>query len=109
MNVRINESGIHGMGVFANEVIKTGDWTYMYGEFRIMLPGDPYETFAVEVYDKVFIPYAPFCFVNHSDNPNCEMLEDEESLWPMLYIRALRRIKRNEELTFDYGYDPSTN
>ena len=38
--------------------------------------------------------------INHSCNPNCEVLEDKKQLW----IFALRDIKKNEELTYDYGF-----
>ena len=38
--------------------------------------------------------------INHSCNPNCEVLEDNKQLW----IFAIRKIKKNEELTYDYGF-----
>ena len=38
--------------------------------------------------------------INHSCNPNCEVLEDNKKLW----IFAMRDIKKNEELTYDYGF-----
>ena len=38
--------------------------------------------------------------INHSCNPNCEVLEDNKKLW----IFAIRNIKKNEELTYDYGF-----
>ena len=38
--------------------------------------------------------------INHSCNPNCEVLEDNKKLW----IFAIRDIKKNEELTYDYGF-----
>ena len=37
---------------------------------------------------------------NHSCNPNCEVLEDNKQLW----IFAMKDIKKNEELTYDYGF-----
>ena len=38
--------------------------------------------------------------INHSCNPNCEVLEDNKQLW----IFAIKDIKKNEELTYDYGF-----
>ena len=38
--------------------------------------------------------------INHSCEPNCEVLEDKGQLW----IFALRDIKKNKELTYDYGF-----
>ena len=38
--------------------------------------------------------------INHSCNPNCEVLEDNKQLW----IFATRDIKKDEELTYDYGF-----
>lgn len=40
-------------------------------------------------------------FINHSCNPNCESMIYRREIW----VRALRRIKPGEELTFDYGFD----
>jgi len=38
--------------------------------------------------------------INHSCNPNCEVLEYNKQLW----IFAMKNIKKNEELTYDYGF-----
>ena len=38
--------------------------------------------------------------INHSCNPNCEVLDYNRELW----IFAIRDIKKNEELTYDYGF-----
>ena len=38
--------------------------------------------------------------INHSCSPNCEVLEYKKQLW----IFAMRDIKKNEELTYDYGF-----
>ncbi len=38
--------------------------------------------------------------INHSCNPNCEVLEYKKQLW----IFSMRDIKKNEELTYDYGF-----
>jgi SET domain-containing protein len=53
-------------------------------------------------------PEPPFCFVNHSCEPNCEIYYDEppsaneppDRLW----LRTLRVIDCGEELTIDYAW-----
>lgn len=41
-------------------------------------------------------------FINHSCEPNCDVLDHDEST---LNLVAKRNIKSGEELTIDYGYD----
>jgi SET domain-containing protein len=41
-------------------------------------------------------------YINHSCNPNCEIENDGQHIW----IVAKRDIKKNEELYYNYGYDP---
>lgn len=108
MNVRVALSSIHGHGVFANEHIEEGQWQYVYGELRHIKPGDPFEHYGLE-WDNgyTYMPYGPWCCVNHGDKPNCEVYADGEDEHPIIYITALRDIEPGEELTIDYGYDPS--
>jgi uncharacterized protein len=53
-------------------------------------------------------PEPPFCFVNHSCEPNCEIFYDApigaNDLPDRLWLRALRSIDRDEELTIDYAW-----
>ncbi len=39
--------------------------------------------------------------INHSCNPNCEVLDESKS---KIWITAIRNIKKNEELSYDYGF-----
>ena len=39
--------------------------------------------------------------INHSCSPNCEVLDEGES---EIWITAIRNIKKNEELSYDYGF-----
>ncbi len=110
MNVRIAQSPIHGLGVFANEPIKKDHWQYLYGDLRVVLPGDPVEKYGIEWDEtKTFIPFAPFCCCNHSEEPNCEIndIDLDPRGHPMLYITPLRNIEQDEEILINYGYDPS--
>jgi uncharacterized protein len=47
--------------------------------------------------------------INHDPEPNCEwrMLQVHDR-W-MIEVWSLRRLSCGEELTFDYGYDPTVN
>ena len=38
--------------------------------------------------------------INHSCNPNCEVMDYKKQLW----VFAMKDIKKNEELTYDYGF-----
>ena len=40
-------------------------------------------------------------FINHSCKPNCEsILYNDEEIW----IKSIKKIKKGEELTYDYGF-----
>jgi len=107
MNVCIAKSHIHGRGVFANEFMAEGAWQFVYGEVRTILPGDPLEKYGTEWDDDhTFIPYAPWCCCNHSEDPNCEISE-YDGHGNVMVIGVLRDIAQGEEITLDYGYDPS--
>jgi uncharacterized protein len=41
-------------------------------------------------------------YINHSCKPNCESINyDDKEIW----IQSIRKIKKGEELTYDYGFD----
>ena len=102
MNVRTAASPIHGIGVFANEAIDKDDWQYVYGDLRIIHPGDHLEGHCVEWDDeKTFVPFMPWFFCNHSDVPNCE-ISNYEGQGDVLIIETLRDIDLDEELTIQY-------
>jgi SET domain-containing protein len=47
------------------------------------------------------VEWNPARFLNHSCEPNCEALLEDERIW----IVSIRDIAAGEELTFNYGYD----
>lgn len=47
------------------------------------------------------VDWNPARLLNHSCSPNTEALADGERIW----ITALRDIKADEEITFNYNYD----
>lgn len=108
MNICVYRSLLDGHGVFAEEPIQKSEWQYVYGYVAPNIPGDPHAHYAFE-YAKgfMFVPYAPWCYLNHSNTPNCEVTNEGSAGW--LVITALRDIEFTEEITLDYGYgyDPS--
>ena len=55
-------------------------------------------------------PKAPFRYLNHSCEPNCEVFSwnaepgEDPSVSDRLWLQALRTIQPDEELTIDYGW-----
>ena len=103
MLVERRESKIHGSGVFARQNIEKGDWQLVYGEV-IPLQPHPMEHYCLEHDRGQYLPYGPFCWANHSTNPNCEMCWDEDE--QIYYIETLHPIHAGEELLIDYGFTP---
>jgi len=123
LNIYIDNSPIHGKGVFAYSCIKKDEWQCIYGWIYKYKPvwGRAKEsaTQALKDFEQAwtygfewdndsgFVPFAPWCYLNHSNDPNCEVVEPEEAKGnSILIVTALRSIPKNRELTIDYGYDP---
>jgi hypothetical protein len=83
----IGPSDIHGAGILAKEDIP--------GEIEIGI---------THVYDPDFqddfIRTPLGGFINHSNTPNCEIIEDEAKEYRILH--TLRKIEAGEELTVEY-------
>lgn len=50
--------------------------------------------------ESMFMPYNPFCFLNHSENNNADVYEDEDGNFVLLIAKV---IKADQEITIDYG------
>jgi len=118
----VKNSGIHSMGVFARKNIKKGtriieylgrEITHQESEllYDKMLsqhkknPNKPsVYTFSIDnekdLDGDVWWNLAKY--INHSCNPNCESIMEEDNT---IALFALRDIKEGEELSFNYGYD----
>ncbi|MDP2628906.1 MAG: SET domain-containing protein-lysine N-methyltransferase [Nanoarchaeota archaeon] len=46
-------------------------------------------------------PWNPARLINHSCNPNCDIEIKKNHIW----IISLRKIKKGEEISYNYGYD----
>lgn len=108
----VRNSAIHGRGVFATAEIGRGERIIEYkGErtsWAIALarddsdPSDPAHTFLFETEDGHVIDASvggnSARWINHSCAPNCVTHEDGGRV----YIAAKKKIRRGEELTYDY-------
>jgi SET domain-containing protein len=111
----VRRSKVQGRGVFAAEGIARGARVVEYTGARITHaeadasaddddPGRRHHTFLFAVDDEVVIDGSvggsDARFVNHSCDPNCEIVIARRRV----YIRALRDIDAGEELSYDYWY-----
>ena len=81
--VYINESNIHGRGIFTNDDIKTGE---VIGVSHV-------------THDRVWYQVFPLgIFYNHSIKPNCVVKKEGN----VNLVVASKDIKQHEELTVDY-------
>jgi uncharacterized protein len=109
----VRDSRIHGRGVYAARSIQEGERIIEYRGERITWkqadrrppsdPSDPNHTFYFSLDDGHVIDANvggnSARWINHSCEPNCETEETEDG---RVYIQALRRIRRGEELSYDY-------
>lgn len=109
---RIGSSRVHGVGVLAIRDIPAGTLVFRGESERVAwvsraevrrLPKavrSLYEDFGMVWRDRIAVPtslnrLSVGWYVNHSERPNVEAGEDDR-------FRALRRIRKGEELTADY-------
>jgi len=88
----IGPSDIHGAGIFAKEdvpaeiiigITHVYDVNFKHNHIRTPLGG----------------------FINHSEDPNCELIDDDEDT-DYKKLKTLEKIKEGEELTLKYSlYD----
>ena len=114
--VHVAETQNRGLGVFADATIKSGFAVgQVHGEIK---PADFRSHYCVDFAGAVLEPVAPYRFLNHSCDPNCEFVEWEiedqleialdETTQPNsvfeLWLHTLRDVQKGEELTIDYGW-----
>lgn len=106
-------SSTHGHGAFATRQIRKGACIIEYlgkrSSWKKALkrppsdPDNPYHTFIFEVSDGKVIDASvdgnAARWINHSCEPNCETVEDDDG---RVFIHATRTIRAGEELTYDY-------
>lgn len=93
-----------GRGVFASKVLKA-DSVVGLVEGRLIDDADFESDYGIDMGGDVTLePHAPFRYLNHSCNPNCELVDAPPNSVALLQVVALREIAANEEITIDYGW-----
>jgi SET domain-containing protein len=111
-SIKMKESKIHGRGVFAARGIPAGKRIVEYKGERITWkqadqrypddPDAPSHTFLFSVGELVTDANRKgnvARWINHSCDPNCEAVEDDERI----FIEAIRDIMPGEELSYEYN------
>ncbi len=118
---KVKKSKIHGSGVFATKQIKKNTKIIEYiGEKVTRLEGNKRSekrlkrflnsetdgsVYIFELNKKYDIDGSPLYnkarYINHSCDPNCEVDIIDNRIW----IVSTKNIKKNEELSYDYGYE----
>lgn len=117
VKTKLSLSGIHGIGLFADEFIPKGTiiWKYSSGLDRAFteeelvgmsaLNREFLETYCFKYFGKYYLCVDDARFMNHSTKPNCtdvgvENIKDND----LGYTATLRDIEAGEELTCDYSF-----
>jgi hypothetical protein len=95
-----------GKGVFARRPFRKGQ---AVGLMRgTIIPGDDYDpSYCVDMGELgVLDPKTPFRYLNHSCDPNCELVEwdAEADEVPEIWVHALRAVRPDDQLTIDYAW-----
>ncbi len=118
---KIKNSSIHASGVFATKIIKKNTKIIEYigekvtraegnrrSEQRLKKYLNSNKTGSVYIFElnsKFDIDGSPSYnkarYINHSCNPNCEVDIIDGKIW----IIAIKKINKGDELTYDYGYE----
>lgn len=113
----IRSSKIQGKGAFATRRIKKGERIIEYlgecideAESDVRYPDTEmgrHHTFLFSIGDGTRVLDAgplewPAKYINHSCDPNCEAVEEEDG---RVFISALRTIEPGTELAYDYAYE----
>ncbi len=117
---RVKKSSIHASGVFATKIIPKNTRIIEYiGEKVLRKEGNRrsenrikkhlHSTTTGSVYifelNKKYdidgsLSYNKAKYINHSCDPNCEVDIIDNKIW----ISSIKKIKKGDELTYDYGY-----
>jgi SET domain-containing protein len=101
MDVLIKNSDIEGKGAFANKDFKKGELILKWNPLKLDKKEiDNYpKKYIIVIGGKYFLMQPPERYVNHSCEPNSEADMDN------LCDKAIRDIKKGEEITVNYGDD----
>tara|TARA_B100000989_G_C19418684_1_gene417642 strand:- start:276 stop:764 length:489 start_codon:yes stop_codon:yes gene_type:complete len=118
---KLKKSKVHGKGIFATTYIKKNSRIIEYigekiskkeGDRRSELRLSKYlnsriygSVYIFELNSKFDIDGSPLYnkarYINHSCNPNCEVEINNGKIW----ISSIKTIKKDDELSYDYGFE----
>ena len=108
--IEVRESRVHGRGVYATKPIHKGARIIEYTGKRVLWESVPHDTgnphtflFGLDNGTEVIDPATggnEARWINHSCEPNCEAIEEEDE---RIFIYALRNLQPGEELFYDYA------
>jgi uncharacterized protein len=108
--VRVDSSP-NGLGVFALREFAVNELLGAI-EGQIMDDAEYESDYCMELGDHSALePAPPFCYVNHSCCPNCDLIEldrEEDTENPRLWLKVKTAIAPGEELTIDYAWPAET-
>lgn len=95
-----------GRGVFAHDTLETNN---VIGKVEGQLVDDPeFESaYGIDMGgDLTLVPHFPFRYLNHSCNPNAELVDVDgyQHGSDSLVVVAVRQVAADEEITIDYGW-----
>ncbi len=99
--------GINGLGLFTKVPIKNKDWIIEYIGKRLNSKQSDHLTtqYLFEVNKNITIDGSPRYntarYINYSCQPNAEAWNIEDRI----FIRAIKDIPENEEITYNYGHE----
>jgi hypothetical protein len=100
----------YGKGVYAAKEFRKDD---VIGPVAGEVIVDPNygSDYGMDLGEHTLEPAAPFRYLNHSCEPNCELLyceadEDDPAQGPQIWIEIIRDIARGEQMTIDYAWPP---
>jgi SET domain-containing protein len=110
VRIEVRESGVHGHGVYAMQVIPKGTRIIEYTGQRVSWEAAPNDENDPHTFNfgldngEVINPEIggnDARWINHSCDPNCEAIEEDDRI----FICALRGIAPGEELFYDYALE----
>ena len=110
---KIKKSNIDNKGLYASKNIKTGT-KIIYYKGKIITKKETERNPKYDNDKAIYLfnlnnrydldgdfKYNTARLINHSCNPNCEVDIIDDRIW----ISSIKKIKKNEELSYDYGYE----
>lgn len=104
-NISIGTSNIEnaGYGVFAQEIINCGE---IICECPMLEDTSSRDDYYFSFNNKKYLPLGFGLLINHSDNPNCKWEYERKDV---LKFTAIKNIRSDEEIFYDYGESYNKN